>query len=112
LSKCSWTVQYWQWIHGRPSVMPLAATDRSLILTSGDNPEQQIIHCHTNEHELKGLCVHMNFHGTFTQHAKTMKAKFDGLARRLHQSTMSSRLARVYYDTFYLPSVRYGTRYQ
>ena len=50
----------------------------------------------------------MNFHGTFAHHAKTMRFKFDGLARRLQQSAMSPALAQIYYNTFYLPSVLYS----
>lgn len=44
----------------------------------------------------------MNFHGTFAVHAQTMRFKFD-----LRKSSMSSILLRVYYNTFYLPAVRY-----
>jgi hypothetical protein len=77
-------------------------------MTSGANPETHIIRRYTNEEALKGLCVHMNFHGTFEHHAKTMPFKFDELARRLHRSAMSPILSQVYYNTFYLPSVRYS----
>ena len=108
LAKCSWTVQFWQWIKGRPSLMPLSSNDPALLMTSGTNPETHIIRRHTNEEALKGLGVHMNFHGTFEHHAKTMRFKFDELARRLQRSAMSTTLSQVYYNTFYLPSVRYS----
>jgi hypothetical protein len=50
----------------------------------------------------------MNFCGTFSGHARSMKVKFDGLARKLSQSTLSPTLLWKYYNTFYLPSVRYS----
>ena len=50
----------------------------------------------------------MNFHGTFAHHAKLMRFKFDGLARRPQQSAMSPALSQIFYNTFYLPSVRYS----
>lgn len=108
LAKCSWTVQYWTWINGRPSLLPIHASDPPLIMTSGRNPEQHIIQQHANTTELKGLGVYMNFAGTFSAHAKTMRFKFDAMARRLQRSSMSAVLSRVYYNTFYLPAVRYS----
>jgi hypothetical protein len=52
--------------------------------------------------------VKMNFHGTFANHAADMKIKFDTKARQLHRLTLSSVLTRKYYNTFYLPAVRYS----
>jgi hypothetical protein len=109
LAKCSWwTVKFWQWIKGHPSLMPLSSRDPDLLMTSGINPETHIIRRHTNKEALKGLGVLMNFHGTFEHHAKTMRFKFDELARRLQRSALSPTLSQVYYTTFYLPSVRYS----
>ena len=108
LAKCSWHVQYWQWHKGRPALLPMHTDDPPLVMTSGDNPTRHIIRSSTNEEEVRSLGVHMNFHGTFAHHAKLMRFKFDGLARRLQQSTMSPALSQIYYNTFYLPSVRYS----
>ena len=108
LAKCSWTLQYWIWRHGRPELLPMAKGDPELVMTSGAQPEHHIIRQHSNSTELKGLGVHMNFIGTFPHHAKTMRTKFDGIARRLRQSSLSPLLSRRFYDTFYLPSVRYS----
>ena len=108
LSKCSWTLQYWEWKNGRPKLMPMSTSDPPLLMTSGSRPDTHIIPQLSNLKESKGLGVHMNFLGTFAFHAATMKQKFDGLARRLSQSSMSPVLSSMYYSTFYLPSVRYS----
>ena len=108
LAKCSWTVRYWQWIKGRPSLMPLSPNNPPLMMTCGSNPETHLIRRHTNEEATKGLGVHMNFQGTVAHHAKTMRFKFNELARHLHRSAMSPTLAQVYYNTFYLPAIRYS----
>ena len=50
----------------------------------------------------------MNLCGTFASHAMAMKQKFDGLARRLRQSHLSPALSRIFYDSFYIPSVKYS----
>ena len=86
LAKCSWTLQFWRWVNGRPQLCPQSCHDPMLLMTSGASPEHHIIRHHSNDMELKGLGVHMNFSGTFSFHAKMMKQKFDGLARRLRQS--------------------------
>ena len=49
LAKCSWTVQFWQWKKGRPSLMPMQPDDPALLMTSGDNPAHHIICRLTNE---------------------------------------------------------------
>ena len=108
LSKCSWTLQYWEWKNGRPQMMPVSANDPPLLMTCGNRPEHHIIRQESNSKELKGLGVYMNFEGKFPFHARNMRIKFDGLARRLRQSSLSPALSRVYYNTFYLPSVRYS----
>ena len=108
LAKCSWTIQYWQWKKGRPALMPMHPDDPPLLMTSGSNPAPHTIRRLTNEDEVRSLGVHMNFHGTFAHHAKLMRFKFDGLARRLQQSALTPLLSRTYYNTFYLPSVRYS----
>ena len=108
LAKCSWTLQYWKWINGRPTLLPMSAMDPPLVMTSGSSPEHHIIRQHPNTTEVKGLGVHMNFFGTFAYHATSMRLKFDGMARRLRQSLLSPALSRVFYNTFYLPSVRYS----
>ena len=108
LAKCSWTLQYWTWLNGRPTLQPNAPTDPILLMTSGRSPEHHIITRHSNDSELKGLGVYMNFKGTFALHAKMMKVKLDKLASRLSQSKLSPSLTRVFYDSFYIPSVKYS----
>ena len=46
--------------------------------------------------------------GTFALHAKTMRFKFDSMARQLQKSAMSAAHSRMHYNTFYLPAVRYS----
>jgi hypothetical protein len=108
LSKCSWTLQYWIWKNGRPLLQSPTPHDPLLLMTSGESSEHHVIKRHSNVTELKGLGVHMNFMGTFKLHASSMRQKFDGLARRLRQSHLSPSLSRIFYNSFYLPSVRYS----
>jgi hypothetical protein len=108
LAKCSWTLQYWQWINGRPSLQPDSAAPFPLLMTSGTLPEHHIIQRHLNTTELRGLGVFMNFGGTFDFHAKKMKEKFDGIAIWLRQSQLTPAVADLFYRSFYTPSVKYS----
>ena len=38
IAKCSWTLQYWQWANGRPSLLPVSVFDPPLLMTSGGSP--------------------------------------------------------------------------
>lgn len=86
----------------------MATTDPPLLMTSGSSPEHHIILQHSNATEVKSLGVHMNCMGTFASHAATMRNKFDRMARRLSQSSLTPVLSRKFYDAFYLPSERYS----
>jgi hypothetical protein len=103
-AKCSRTLQYWTWKNGHPILLPLSKTDPSLIMTSGANPEQHIIQHHSNHTKLKGLGVHMNFMGTFLHHAKSMRSKFDGIARCLRYFLIPSTTHSIFppFGTLYL----------
>ncbi len=108
LDKCSWTLQYWQWINRRPTLIPNAVSDPLLLMTSGMSPDNHSIKRYSNKSEIKGLGVYLNFTGTFSLHSKMMRTKFDALASRLSQSKLSPSIARVFYCSFYIPSVTYS----
>ena len=108
LAKCSWTLQYWEWMNGRPKLQPVAPLDSPLLMTSGQSPEHHIIQRHSNVSAQKSLGVYMNFQGTFELHAKMMKNKFDTLASRLSQSQLTPALSQLFYHSFYIPSVKYS----
>ena len=78
----------------------MTASDPPLLMTMGSNPETHIITRKSNDTEMKGLGIHMNFQGTFAYHAKTMKTKFDAMALKLRQAPLSIFLSRVFYNSF------------
>jgi hypothetical protein len=77
-------------------------------MTSGISPDNHSIKRYSNESEIKRLGVYLNFTGTFSLHSKMMRTKFDALASRLSQSKLSPSIARVFYRSFYIPSVTYS----
>ena len=108
LSKCLWSLQFWEWHKGRARLQQMPKDDPHLVMTSGSSPEHNIIRQVDNDSAPKGLGVYMNFKGTFGVQAKTMRKKFDTMAQQLRQISMSSLLSRKYYFTMYLPAVKYS----
>jgi hypothetical protein len=108
LSKCSWSLQFWEWKNGRPRLQPMSKHDPPLLMTSGDNPEQNIITRIDNHTAARNLGVYLNAHGTFQHHAQITKEKSATLAHRLQRSRLSPALAMTYYRTTYLPAIGYS----
>jgi hypothetical protein len=108
LSKCSWSLQFWEWHNGRPRLQPMSINDHPFLMTSGDNPEENIINRIDNNMSARNLGVYLNANGTFQHHAKLTKEKSDILAHRLHRSRLSRTLSLLYYRTTYLPAIGYS----
>ena len=108
LSKCNWSLQFWEWRNGRPRLQPVNTYDSPLLMTSGDSPEANIIQRIDNNTAARNLGVYLNANGTFSHHAKFVKAKSDTLAHRLQSSRLSRTLSLVYYRTTFLPSIGYS----
>jgi hypothetical protein len=108
LSKCCWSLQVWEWHNGRPRLKPMSHLDSPLLMTSGDCPDANIITRIDNTTAARTLGVYLNAIGTFTHHAKILKAKSDTLAHRLQMSRLSRTLSLIYYRTTFLPSIGYS----
>jgi hypothetical protein len=77
-------------------------------MTSGNNPEANIIHRIDNNTAARNLGVYLNANGTFSHHAKVVKTKSDALAHRLQSSPLSRTLSLLYYRTTFLPAIGYS----
>ena len=66
LSKCLWSLQFWEWHKGRPRLQQMSKDDPHLVMTSGSSPEHNIIRQVDNDSAPKGLGVYMHFKGTFS----------------------------------------------
>ena len=108
LSKCSWSMQYWEWRNGRPRLQPISTHDSPLLMTSGKSPDANIINRIANETAARTLGVYLNATGTFKVHAQIVKLKCDTLAHRLQSSRLSRTLSLLYYRTTFLPTIGYS----
>ena len=108
LSKCFWSLQYWEWKQGRPILRATSYLDSDLVMYSGDKGEASLVTRIENDESTKMLGVYANFNGTFGVHAQVMKLKMDGMAARLEASKLSKLSSKRFYEFYYLPSTRYS----
>ena len=59
LSKCLWSLQFWEWHKGRPWLQQMSKDDPHLVMTSSFSPEHNIIHQVDNDSAPIGLGVYM-----------------------------------------------------
>jgi hypothetical protein len=108
LSKCSWSLQFWEWKNGRPRLKPMSNDDPLLLMTNGESLEQNIITRIDNHTAARNLGVYLNANGTFQHHAQITKEKSETMAHRLQRSRLSHTLSMLYYQTTYLPAIGYS----
>jgi hypothetical protein len=109
LSKCSWSLQFWEWRNGRPCLQSTNHEYESpLLMTNGECPDANIIHRIDNTTAARNLGVYLNATGTFSHHAQIVKAKSNTLAHRLQSTRLSRTLSLIYYRTTFLPSIGYS----
>ena len=108
LSKCSWSMQYWEWRNGRPRLQPISTYDSPLLMTSGNSFDANIIKRIENDTAARTLGVYLNATGTFKVHAQILISKCDTLANRLQSSRLSRSLSMLYYRTTFLPTIGYS----
>jgi hypothetical protein len=108
LSKCFWSIQYWEWKNGRPQLCKVEPHEADLVMYSGKVGEASIIRRIENDEATRVLGVWANFKGTFGVHTEKLKLKIDGMAVRLAGSKLLKAASRRFYDFYYLPSVRYS----
>jgi hypothetical protein len=109
LSKCSWSVCYWTWIKGTPTLQePSKESNRTVQLTQqGSTSKTTIKNCPTTEAQ-RILGVYLNPIGDFTRQIAAMKTKADGFARTLRSPRLSKQDILTFHRTMYTPAMKYA----
>jgi len=109
-AKCSWSIIYWQWKHGRPYVRSPHPEDPTITLRlDGPTGGQavQIRHTETNE-ATRVLGVYLNPAGNFTAHIAHLRNKADAFARCIRSSRITTSELLTFLKTIYTPSMLYS----
>ena len=107
LSKCFYYVLYWEWPEGLPVLRKSSPEDPTIVLTSGSSTSVSIIERLDPNTACRTLGVFLSPTSDWTTQIKVLKAKMDLLAGRLLTSSLSFDDVRVFYQSIYIPTIRY-----
>jgi hypothetical protein len=80
LKKCSWSLLYWEWRHGRPVICARAPEDPSIVLHTQSKIGAEIRYT-TPAESNRILGVHLNPIGNFTRQIQILREKSDRMAK-------------------------------
>ena len=100
---------YWEWVKGRPSLVPNAAMPGMIALTQGHIPNYTVIDClevWEAQHTLGVRVVAPN--GNFQKVAEFLRNKANNYAACLIMSNLTEMDAFIFHQSTYIPSVTYS----
>jgi hypothetical protein len=100
LSKCSWSITYWQWIKGIPTIREPDDRTKTVTLTQeGATTSQTTIRHSPQGDSQRMLGVYLAPNGDFTRQLEVMKAKADSMARSLRSPRLTIQDIITYHRT-------------
>ena len=108
--KCSWSIMYWIWHHGRPRLRQPSPDDTTIVLSSDSAQEiaQTEIKYTSPNTAIRMLGVHLCPTGDFTTHLDYLQEKADTFALCLSNSRITPAEMETFLQTTYAPSMLYS----
>jgi hypothetical protein len=107
LKKCSWSLLYWEWRHGRPVIRARDPEDPSIVLHTQNKIGAEIRYT-TPDESNRILGVHLNPIGDFTRQIQILREKSDRMANQIRSSRISSSNMQTFLRTMYTPAMLYA----
>jgi hypothetical protein len=108
LSKCFYYVLYWEWPEGLPVLRMSSPEDPTIILTSGLSTSVSTMERLDPNTASRTLGFFLSTTSEWTTQIEVLlKEKMDKLAGRLLTSSLSFDNVRVFYQSIYIPTIRY-----
>jgi hypothetical protein len=114
LKKCSWSMIYWEWPKGRPTIRKAEAHDPHITLQTGEThtsaptgSSSMIKYTPPNE-STRILGVFLNPIGDFTHQLQVLRRKSDIMAHRIQSSRITPPNMITFLRTMYAPSMLYA----
>jgi hypothetical protein len=110
LKKCSWSMLYWEWKHGRPSLYRRQANDAEVNLAteSTGKVSKSVIQYIPPTKSTRVLGVHINQMGDFTDQLNALREKSDKMANQLRFSRITPDNMMTFLRTMYAPAMLYA----
>jgi hypothetical protein len=108
LPKCFWYLMYWEWVKGRPSLVPNVAMLGMIALTLGHVPNYTVIDCLEVFQAWHTLGVRVAPDGNFWNEAEFLHNNANNYAAHLITSNLTEMDAFIFHQSTYIPSVTYS----
>jgi hypothetical protein len=106
LKKCSWSLTYWEWRHGRPVLRPRGQTDPTI--TVHPQSDKGAVIKYTPPHEPNRILgVFLNPNGDFTKQLQILREKSDRMANQIRSSRITGNNMEIFLRTMYTPAMTY-----
>jgi hypothetical protein len=108
LSKCSWSILYWEWLNGEPKLKEPSPGNATVQLAQEGTSDLTMISNQSTERAQRLLGVYISPNGDFTHQLREMKKKADGMARSLRSPRLTRNDILTFHRTMYVPAIKYS----
>ena len=108
LPKCFWYLMYWEWVNGRPRLVPNVAMPGMIALTQGHIPNYTVIDRLEVWEARRTLGVRVAPDGNFRKEAEFLRNKANNYAARLIASNLTEMDTFIFHRSTYVPSMTYS----
>jgi hypothetical protein len=108
LPKCFWYLMYWEWVKGRPSLVPNAAMPGMIALMQGHIPNYTVIDHLEVWEAWHTLGIRVAQMVTFKKEAEFLCNKANNHAAHLITSNLTEMDAFIFHWSRYIPSMTYS----
>jgi hypothetical protein len=108
LSKCSWSIMYWEWLNGEPTLKEPGQANATVQLTQEGSSVTTTIRNQSTQEAQRLLGVYLSPTGDFTHQLEVMKTKTDTMARSLRSPRLTRQDILTFHRTMYIPALKYS----
>jgi hypothetical protein len=108
LPKCFWYLMYWEWVKGRPSLIPNVAMPGMIALTQGHVPIYTVIDNLEVWEARHTLGIQVAPDGNFRKEAEFLCNKANNYAAHLITSNLTAMDAFIFHQSTYILSMTYS----
>jgi hypothetical protein len=108
LPKCFWYLIYWEWVNGRPQMMPNLSTPGVIALTQGQVPNYTVIKHLEVWQAMRTLGIRAAPDGNYRKEAGFLQNKANTYASRLITSNLTEMDTFIFHQSTYTPSMTYS----
>ena len=108
LRKCFWYLVYWEWVDGRPQMMPSISSPAMIALTKGHIPVYMVIERKETWEAMRTLGIWVAPDGNYRKEAQFLWTKANTFAAHLLTSNLNRMDTFIFHWSTYTPVMTYS----